>query len=190
MEGANSSSMLPSMQDLFLVLPRLAQKAGSFGAGLFHMPEAMEGIAGTILNGGSITADAIAQHTTANSTTTDTSIAFAQNTASTIEATMREAWRNAAEEESKSIFMSIAQGVGKLKQFGGIFSYLTSKWALTTFTAVSDPLEFDYMLSYLICATARQSFSIAPTSTHRRARTSDCGSTCDSFCTQYPSSYS
>ncbi|EME40932.1 hypothetical protein DOTSEDRAFT_74476 [Dothistroma septosporum NZE10] len=135
MEAANNSSVIPSMQDLFLVLPRLAKKAGSIGAGLFHMPEAMEGIAGKILNGGSIIADATAQHTTANSTITNTSIAFAQNTASAIESTIREAWRNAAEEESTSIFMSIAQGVGKLKQFGGIFSYLTSKWALTTFTA-------------------------------------------------------
>lgn len=127
MEAANNSSLLPSAMDLLLAFPRLAQR----------VPEAMDNIAGKIFNGGSVIADATAHSATANSTITNTSDAFVQSTASSLESTLREAWRSAAEEESSSLFMSVAHGIGKLKQFGGIFSYLTSRWALTTFTAVS-----------------------------------------------------
>ncbi|KAF2166043.1 hypothetical protein M409DRAFT_23771 [Zasmidium cellare ATCC 36951] len=125
MESPSNSSLLPSAMDLLMAFPRLAQRA----------PEFMDNIAGKIFNGGSVIADATAHSTTVNSTITNTSNAFVQSTASTLESTFREAWRTAAEEESSSLFMSIAHGIGKVKQFGGIFSYLTSRWALTTFTA-------------------------------------------------------
>lgn len=123
MDSLNNSSLLPSAMDLLMAFPRLAQRA----------PEFMDNIAGKIFNGGSVIADATA---TTNSTITNTSNAFVQSTASGLESTFREAWRTATEEESSSIFMGIAHGIGKVKQFGGIFSYLTSRWALTTFTAV------------------------------------------------------
>ncbi|CAK3923756.1 related to ASI3 integral membrane E3 ubiquitin ligase, role in negative regulation of amino acid uptake [Lecanosticta acicola] len=129
--AANNASFIPSARDLILVIPRLAQRASSFA--LFHMPDAMDNIAGKIFNGGSVIADATSQSTTADSTITNAS-SFAQSTAAALEATFREAWTD-GEDRGSSIFMSIVQVIGKLKNFGGIFSYLTSRWALTTFTA-------------------------------------------------------
>ena len=124
--GVKNNVTSESTLDLF---ERLAHK-------MWNMPDTMNDIAGKMFNGGSVIADATSQSTTADSTITNAS-SFAQSTASALEATFREAWVDGGEDGSSSIFMSIAQGIGKLKNFGGIFSYLTSRWALTTFTAVS-----------------------------------------------------
>ena len=43
-----NASLIPSAMDLLLVFPRLAQRAGSFA--LYHMPEAVDNIAGKIFN--------------------------------------------------------------------------------------------------------------------------------------------
>lgn len=123
-------SIFPGAMDLLLAVPRLAQRAGSFA--FYHMPEAMDNIAGKIFNGGSIIADATAQQT-ANTTITNTSNYLAQSTAAGLDAVFREAWSQGGD-EGTSIFGSVVQGIGKLKNFGGIFSYLTSRWALATFT--------------------------------------------------------
>ena len=75
---ATNASLIPSAaMDLLLVVPRLAQRAGSFA--FLHMPEAMDNIAGKIWSGGSIIADATGQQTT-NATISNTSQAFAQST--------------------------------------------------------------------------------------------------------------
>lgn len=132
-----NSSLIPSAMDLLLVVPRLAQRAGSFA--LDYMPEAVDNIAGKIWSGGSMIADATHQQTTANMTITNaTSSTFAQNTgASMLETSIREAWNKAGDESSSSLLMSVGQGLAKLKNVGGIFSYLTSRWAITTFAVVS-----------------------------------------------------
>ncbi|KAF7193903.1 Protein ASI3 [Pseudocercospora fuligena] len=127
MEQFSNVSYIPSAMDLLLVVPRLAQRASSFA--LFHMPEAVDNIASKVWNGGSVLADPTSS---ANATISNTSAAFVQTTASTLEATLREAFVQG--EETSSFLVSVAHGFGKLKNFGGIFSYLTSKWALTTFT--------------------------------------------------------
>ncbi|KAK4544849.1 hypothetical protein LTR36_003753 [Oleoguttula mirabilis] len=124
----SNASFIPSALDLLLVVPRLAQRAGS----LFHMPEAMDNIAGKIWNGGSMIADATGQQT-ANSTITNTSAAFAASTGAVLDATFSQAWQEAGEETASSMFGFVLQGIGKLKNLGGIFSYLTSRWALATF---------------------------------------------------------
>ena len=133
--ASSNASLIPSAaMDLLLVVPRLAQRAGSFA--LFHMPEAMDGIAGKIFSGGSVIADATGQ--TVNSTITNTSNSFAQSTAATVDAAFREAFRDTGDTAaSSSFFGMMLQGFARLKNFGGIFSYLTSRWALATFTAVS-----------------------------------------------------
>ena len=132
--ATSNASLIPSAaMDLLLVVPRLAQRAGSYA--LVHMPEAMDNIAGKIFNGGSMIADATGQ--TANSTITNTSNAFAQSTAAAVQAAFREAFREAGDDTaSSSVFGMMLQGLARLKNFGGIFSYLTSRWALATFTAV------------------------------------------------------
>ncbi|TKA41913.1 hypothetical protein B0A54_06594 [Friedmanniomyces endolithicus] len=128
MESAANASWIPSAADLLLVVPRLAQRAGAFA---FHVPEAMDNIAGKIWSGGSIIADATGQQTS-NSTITNTSV-FVQSTAAVLDAAVRESWQDTGD-DTGSLFGLMLQGIGKLKNFGGIFSYLTSKWALATFT--------------------------------------------------------
>lgn len=128
-----NASLIPSAMDLLLVFPRLAQRAGSFA--LYHMPEAVDNIAGKIFNGGSIIADATSQQTV-NSTITNTSRNFVQSTgAVTLDAALREAFSQGGDDPGSSFFGMIVQGLGRLKSIGGMFSYLTSRWALATFTA-------------------------------------------------------
>jgi hypothetical protein len=126
-----NSSILPSAKDLLLVFPRLAQKAFEY------VPEAMD-IAGKMWSeGGSVIADATG-HTTANSTITNTSVMFSQSTAAAVDAGLGfgEAWMEGQQDTTvSSMFGLVAQGLARLKNFGGIFSYLTSRWALATFTA-------------------------------------------------------
>ena len=137
----SNASFIPSAMDLLLVVPRLAQRAGSFA--FFHVPEAVDTFAAKVFSAaaapGSIIADATAQQTVLNSTMTNTSEAFTQSTAAAVlNAALREGWAGSGGEgssASSSMFVSIMQGVARLKNFGGIFSYLTSRWALTTFTA-------------------------------------------------------
>jgi len=116
--------------DLLLVFPRLAQRAGSFA---FSMPEAMDSIAGKIWNGGSVIADVTGQQTV-NSTITNTSAALAESTSAVADAAFTQAWREGGDEATSSLVGLAMSAIGKLKNFGGIFSYLTSRWALATFT--------------------------------------------------------
>ena len=132
MEAVSNISYIPSAMDLLLVVPRLAQRAGNFA--LYHMPDAIDNVAGKIWSGGSMIADPTAHQTIANSTITNATTAYAQTTASVVESVIREAFSQGSE-ESGSFLMGVAAGIGKLKNFGGIFSYMTSRWALTTFTA-------------------------------------------------------
>ena len=139
------STNLTVFSDILSAFPRLASRAGSFA--LYHMPEAMDNIAGKIFNGGSMIADATGQQT-ANSTITNMSASggFVQSTAAAgvgmLDAALREGWGVGSdgaavdgESGSGSVFAMMVQGVGRMKSFGGIFSYLTSRWALATFTA-------------------------------------------------------
>ncbi|KAH9827955.1 ASI3 putative integral membrane E3 ubiquitin ligase [Teratosphaeria destructans] len=126
----SNSSLLPSAKDLLYVVPRLAQRA------IGIVPDAMD-LAGKIWqDGGSIVADATGQTTTSmDMTITNTSAMLAQSTVTTLESAMSEVWREGAADEGASAFGLVLQGIGRLKNFGGIFSYLTSRWALATFTA-------------------------------------------------------
>ncbi|KAF2719027.1 hypothetical protein K431DRAFT_287056 [Polychaeton citri CBS 116435] len=135
MEAAQGTLSNSSAMDFLLAVPRFAQRAGSFA--FYHMPEAMDGLTGKLFSGGSVIADATGQQT-ANSTITNTSGALfqaAQSTALGLETAVREGWRERVEEESTSVFGMLIAGIGKMKSFGGIFSYMTSRWALATFTA-------------------------------------------------------
>ncbi|KAF2772782.1 hypothetical protein EJ03DRAFT_380447 [Teratosphaeria nubilosa] len=124
----SNSSLLPSAKDLLYVLPRLAQRA------IGIVPDAMD-LAGKIWQeGGSMVADATGQ-TTMDTTVTNTSAMLAQSTATTLESAMSEVWREGGADEAASAFSFVLQGIARLKNFGGIFSYLTSRWALATFTA-------------------------------------------------------
>lgn len=128
--AATNASFIPSARDLLLVFPRLAQRAGSLVYD--HIPEAME----NIWNGGSMIASATGDKTMLNSTITNTTAALAQSTVAGVEAAFREGgWIQGTPEDSSSILSMAIQVIARLKNFGGIFSYLTSRWALATFTA-------------------------------------------------------
>lgn len=127
----NNTSLIPSAMDLLLVVPRLAQRAGSLA--FFHMPEAMDNIAGKIWNGGSMIADATGQQT-AEVTITNTSAAFAASTAAALGEGFSQTWQEVGDETASSMFGFVVNGISRLKNLGGIFSYLTSRWALATFT--------------------------------------------------------
>ena len=94
---------------------------------------------GKMWNGGSMLADATGQQTINSTITiTNTSLAaFAPSTTATMSAASSGAWREGAEDATLSILGHVAQAFGRLKNFGGIFTYLSSKWALATFVAVS-----------------------------------------------------
>ncbi|KAK5165158.1 uncharacterized protein LTR77_009256 [Saxophila tyrrhenica] len=119
--------------DILLAVPRFAQRAGHFALG--HMPEAVDNIAGKIFNGGSVIADATGQQTI-NSTITNTSNDLAQATNFVLNPELVESWfKEGAEDATSSMFGMILQGMKKMGSMGGMFSYLTSRWALATFTA-------------------------------------------------------
>jgi len=145
MEGSSHTAPTnTTFADLFLAVPRLASRAGSFA--LFNMPDAMDNLAGKLFGAGSMIADATARHT-ANKTITNTSAAagFVQSTAAAgtevLDAVLMEGLGDATEDVaagatgSGSVFGLMIQGLGRVKNFGGIFSYLTSRWALATFVA-------------------------------------------------------
>ncbi|OQO00222.1 hypothetical protein B0A48_14009 [Cryoendolithus antarcticus] len=123
-----NASIVPGAMDLLLVFPRLAQRAGSFAGQ--YMPDIINGA----WSGGSVIAEATGGLNIANGTVTNTSGILAQHTATALDAVLREAWSQGSAEESTSMFGTMLETVGKLKNFGGIFAYLTSRWALATFT--------------------------------------------------------
>ncbi|WPH04527.1 Hypothetical protein R9X50_00741900 [Acrodontium crateriforme] len=121
--SANSSSSLSPM-DLMLAVPRLAIKAGNF---------ALDNIAGNILNSGSVIADATGKDTL-NSTITNTSGLFAETT-SVLPSLANDSWREVGQDVSSTMLNGLWEIVMKMKNLGGVFSYLTSRWALATFAA-------------------------------------------------------
>ncbi|KAM0716143.1 hypothetical protein Q7P37_008657 [Cladosporium fusiforme] len=129
-------SIIPSAMDLLLVFPRLAQRAGS----LFHVPEVVEDIVDKAWSGGSAIAQATSEEAAINVTATNTTSAvvqeiLAESTASGMQAAFQRAWVQGTTTDGSSIFGMVLQIFGRIKNFGGIFSYLTSRWALATFAA-------------------------------------------------------
>ena len=164
-----NASLIPAAMDLLLVVPRLAQKAGSYA--LYHMPEGFDNIAGKIFNGGSMIADATGQQR-ANSTITNTSRAFVQSTMAAgglLDPTLREGGQEMG--ANSSMFGMLLQGLAKIKNFGGIFSYLTSRWALATFTAVRLYCHESKCGTADLTSIRRPSFLIGPNSTLRHGNT-------------------
>lgn len=120
--------------DLLMVFPRLAQRAG------LYLPEAVEDIMDKVWSGGSTIAQATAEEAAINATSTNITIAvvqeaIAQSTSDGMQAAFQRAWVQGTTTEGSSIFGMMLQTFGRIKNFGGIFSYLTSRWALATFTA-------------------------------------------------------
>lgn len=134
--AGTNASMIPSAMDLVMVFPRLAQRMGSF----LSVPESVEAIADKVWSGGSIIAHATGEELASNATIANTTSAavqeaFAEQTAAGMQAAFQRAWIQGTTTEASSLFGMMLQIFGRIKNFGGIFSYLTSRWALATFAA-------------------------------------------------------
>jgi hypothetical protein len=113
---ANATSYLPSPADLLLAFPRLLSKAGSFA-------EHFDSVFGKIRSGGSVIAEPTASNVT--NATVSTTGTFVQES---IAAAASAATGSGGDE------ISMFQA---LKNIGSFFTYITSKWAIATFTTVS-----------------------------------------------------
>lgn len=112
----NRSSLLPSPADLLLAVPRLLSKATALG-------EHIDSVFGKIRSGGSIIAEPTVANVT-NATTATTSGKFVQQSV-------------AAAANAGLTFQDDMTLFQALKNFGSFFSYLTSKWAIATFSIVN-----------------------------------------------------
>lgn len=115
---SNVTSFLPSSADLLLAVPRLLSKAGSFA-------EHIDGIFGKIRAGGSMIAEPTVSNIT-NTTVLTSSSTFVQES---VAAAASAAATAAGSQDEIGLFQA-------LKNVGTFFSYITSKWAIATFTTV------------------------------------------------------
>jgi len=166
---ANATSFLPSPADLLLAVPRLLIKAGALG-------EHFDSVFGKIRSGGSI----IAEPTTANLTNTTAATTAARFIQQSATAVAREI---PAIQDEMSFFQA-------MKNVGSVFTYMTSKWAIATFTIVS--IFFNLACkNHALTKKLRQSSSTVPISTPRVVCLSPwTDSTCVLLYTSSPCSYS
>ena len=159
MASPSNATALMNPQDIFLAFPRMLARAGNFA--FFTVPEKLDGMLG-FGNGGSI----IAQATGGNGSKNILSAALsggsggaAQVSQGTAAATA--AGAGAVTENAHGVFSSFT--FHQVRNFGGIFSYMTSKWALACCCLVSDLLVDIYVanLERPALTSHRLSFSIA-----------------------------
>ena len=111
-----TSNLIPSSKDLFLVVPRLAARAGSYM--VLTMPEAFEDMLG-----GGIAGRAISD---ATEEVEGATTVVASTAGATITATYTDTPGNLT---SSTSYMQIFN-LSRVRTFGTFFSYMTSKWAL------------------------------------------------------------
>lgn len=129
---AANTSFVPSGTDLLLMVPRLAFKLGSFA--FSNLPEHVDSVFGKMSNGGSIIADATAGDIM-NATASNMSTAFSAGT-STASAAAAATTSAAASENGFLSYITMPFTFEGVRGFGGMFSYLGSRWALATFVVV------------------------------------------------------
>ena len=106
-----------------MAIPWMLNRAGAFG--LFNLPERIDGILG-LQSGGSIIAEATGNRTLNTTSTVLSTLEAAQGSAAPIQENVTEGIRG---------FFSYAS-LQHVRSFGGIFTYLTSKWAFACLTLV------------------------------------------------------
>ena len=115
-----TSYMNPTPMDLLLAVPRMVARAGSFA--FVTVPEHIDNMLG-IRAGGSVIAEATGQ---GGQNMTSAAISIAQGTAVATTLT------GAAEGPQGGLSSHFQH----IRNFGGVFNYLTGKWALCCFTVV------------------------------------------------------
>ncbi|KAF2148943.1 hypothetical protein K461DRAFT_282420 [Myriangium duriaei CBS 260.36] len=121
---AANSSLIPSAMDLVMVLPRLAQRAGSFASQL--LPEQVDSVLHKIRHGGSVIADATSTNVSTATMTKSVMSQFVQATAAA----------KLLQPDDPGLFswFSSTLHFEGARGFGSMFSYFSSRWALATFT--------------------------------------------------------
>ena len=125
-------SLNPSPKDLWLAIPRMVAQAGSFA--LNHMPGPIDNLLRP-QNAGSFIAEATGNGMTNAASAAPSGISFAQETATAVVSSTD----GTRPEQIFSQSFSFQQ----LRNLGGIFTYMTSKWALTCFAVVSSEPSAD-----------------------------------------------
>lgn len=120
-------SLNPSPRDLLLAIPRMVAQAGSFA--INHMPGRVDNLLRPG-NAGSVIAEATGNNMERVASAALLGISSAQGTAAAGAAT-------AEMTQPEHGLLSQSFGFQQLRNFGGIFSYMISKWALTCFALVS-----------------------------------------------------
>jgi hypothetical protein len=121
---ALNGTLLPSAHDLLMVFPRLAQRAGAFA---FHYAERLDGFLGMVREPGTVIADPTVSGIV-NASITNTTRAFAQASTTAKMATQSTATSSAW------------YRMEYIKQMGGLFNYLFSKWSIVTLASVMNPI--------------------------------------------------
>ena len=124
-----TSHLYPSPKDLWMLVPRIISRASSFA--FITVPERLENVLG-IGNSGRVIAEATRGGAQNVASVVLSSAGLVQGTVPE----MAEALVTEAVEDQGG---SLSQGVSfqQIRNFGGVFSYVTSKWALGCFTVVS-----------------------------------------------------
>lgn len=122
-------SLNPSPRDLFLAIPRIVAQLGTFAAN--HLPGPIDYLLRPG-NAGNMIAEATGNHIHSAASAV-LSGGFTQGTAAAIMTTAE-----AGEPEQRLFSQSF--GFQQLRNLGGIFTYMTSKWALTCFALVSSEI--------------------------------------------------
>ncbi len=118
-------------QDVFVAIPWMLDRAGAFN--LFNLSERIDSILG-LLDGGSVIAEATGNKTLNVSSHAMTGLAYTQRTAAPIPGHTA---------ETAGGFFSFAS-LQHFRSFGGVFTYMTSKWAFACLTLVS-PWQITFM---------------------------------------------
>lgn len=132
MSSASNATALMSPQDIFMAFPRMLARAGSFA--FITVPEKIDHMLG-FGNGGSVIAQATGNgsRNILSAALSDVAGNTAQASAGSAAATVVSA--AASGESSSRGFSSI--NFQQVRNFGGVLSYMTSKWALACCTLVS-----------------------------------------------------
>jgi hypothetical protein len=118
----------PSPRDLLLVIPRILSQAGAFAPN--NMPEWIDNLL-RARNGGSVIAEATGSRIDSMAAAALSGMSSAQETAAAMPVISAEGGQLGQGLFSQSFSFQ------QLRNLGGIFTYMTSKWALTCFALVS-----------------------------------------------------
>lgn len=157
---SNSTSLM-SPSDIIMMVPRMMARAGSFA--FVTVPERIDSM---FFRHGSMIAEATGNGTWNMITAALSSDLTADTTLSAAAAVETTTTSNPARPFSLS-------HLGQVRNFGGIFTYMTSKWALACFTLVGSQLVASIKIGWLIRSSSPSS-STGPKSTRQHVVTSPC----------------